>query len=221
VKLMLICFLILVLIIFIFLLPLRFKFHYIKKDKDDYISITWQLIPGIWGITIEIPFIKISPTSLWPILKIITQFEGEKGKPLLEQEKSIVLDKFMIKKLIKKISVVIRRTDDLKNLGKWFMSKITLLEFSWYTEIGTDEAGKTGILVGVIWALKTWVYGFLHSMANKVKTVPRISVLPNFQQEKAFCNMVCIFNISCGHIIIGGFKALYILFLIKKGGDKV
>ncbi|HHT64080.1 MAG: DUF2953 domain-containing protein [Bacillota bacterium] len=219
-KLLIIFILVLTLVVLVSWLPLRFKFHYSKKGENDYISITWQIIPPIWGITLEIPFIKISPTEVWPILKIITQLEGEKGQTLGEHEKNIPLNQYRFKRFLEKASFVLTRTGELTTLGKWFISKITLREFSWCTEIGTDEAGKTGILVGIIWAIKSTVYGYLHTMVKKVKKYPQISVLPNFQQKKAFCNMVCIFDISCGHIIIGGFKTLSVLFF-KKGGDKV
>lgn len=198
------------------LLPLRFRFQYRKKEQDDYFSVTWQALPGVWGITMEVPFIKVSTSSVWPAFKLIAQLEGEKGWPLAEKEKNITLDERKLAKIYKKISLIVGRLGELKDLGRWFLGKITLREFSWCTEVGTKEAAKTGILVGILWSVKATVYGYLHSMAGKVIKEPQISVCPDFQQEKAFCNMVCIFDIRCGHIIIGGFKALSIIFLKKK-----
>ena len=145
--------LVLTLVVLVSWLPCVLNFI-IQKGENDYISITWQIIPPIWGITLEIPFIKISPTEVWPILKIITQLEGEKGQTLGEHEKNIPLNQYRFKRFLEKASFVLTRTGELTTLGKWFISKITLREFSWCTEIGTDEAGKTGILVGIIWAIK-------------------------------------------------------------------
>ncbi|MEL7565115.1 MAG: DUF2953 domain-containing protein [Dehalobacterium sp.] len=208
-------------VILIGLLPLRFRVQYRKKEKDDFISLTWQVLPGFWGITAEIPFLKISTAKVWPVFKMIAQLEGEKGRPLAEKEKKVTIDEHRLKTLIGKLPAIINRLGELKILGKWFLGKITLREFSWCTEIGTGEAAKTGILVGVIWSLKSMIYGYLHTMAGKVINNPQISVCPDFQNQKAFCNMICIFDISCGHIIIGGFKTISILFLIKRGGDKL
>jgi len=204
------------LVILVSLLPLRFRIQYRKKEKDDFISFTWQVVPGIWGITAEIPFLKISTAKVWPVFKLVAQLEGEKGRPLAEKEKKVALDEHMLKRIISKLPGIINGLGEIKTLGKWFLGKVTLREFSWCTEIGTNEAAKTGILVGVLWSLKSMIYGYLHTMAGNVKNNPQISVCPDFQNEKAFCNMICIFDISCGYIIIGGFKAVSILFLIKK-----
>lgn len=205
-----------IVIILVSLLPLRFRFQYLKKEKDDYISFTWQIIPGIWGITAEVPFFKIASSSVWPVFKMITQLEGEKGLPLAEKEKKVIVDDYKIRKFYRKLPAIINRIGEINKLGRWFLSKITLKEFSWCTEIGTKDAAITGILVGVLWSFKSMTYGFLNTMVKKIKKNPQISVCPDFQKEKAFCNLVCIFDISCGHIIIGGVKALSILFLIKR-----
>lgn len=207
---------IILLVILISILPLRFKFQYRKKEKDDFISFTWQVFPGLWGITAEIPFLKVSTSAVWPVFRMVAQLEGEKGRPLAEKEKKVTLDEHKLKRIFRKLPGIINGLGELKALGRWFLGKISLREFSWCTEIGTNEAAKTGILVGVLWSLKSMIYGYLYTMAGKVKNNPQISVCPDFQKEKAFCNMICIFDISCGHIIIGGFKAISILFLMKK-----
>lgn len=204
-----------ILIILIGFLPLRFRIQYRKKEKDDYISFTWQILPGFLGLTAEIPFLKISTASIWPIFKIIAQLEGEKGQSIAEKETEIIWGKDKLKNMWRKLPGIISRFDQITALGKWMLNKITLREFYWLTEFGTKDAAKTGILVGTLWSLKTIIYGYLHSMVKKVKKNPQISVCPDFQNKKTFCNLICIFDISCGHIIISGFKAASILFLIK------
>lgn len=209
---------ILLLLIGLFL-PLRFRFYYLKKEKDDFISITWQVIPGIWGIKLEIPFIKISTAALWPMIKMVTKIAGEKGRPWMEKEQQEILGKVQLKRLGRSIILLLKNSKKIKKMGDWFLSKISLRDFFWCTEIGTRDAAQTGILTGIFWSIKTFLYGYLQHQVKHVGCRPQISVLPDFQQEKAFFQLNCIFEIRLGHIMIGGLKMLPLLWILKKGGD--
>ncbi len=210
-KFIIIIALVIIAMIIISLLPLRFKFHYYKEGKDDFLSLTWQIIPGIWGITAEIPFLKFSTKSIWPAIKMATQLEGEKGSSLIKKEKRIALTLDKIKKILKKLFQFRGKFKEMVILGKWLLKKITIRKFFWFTEFGTNDAAVTGILAGLLWSLKTMIYQYLYHITGNFKKRPEFMVVPNFQQQKVAWNIICIFDITCGHIIIGGIKTLYIL----------
>ncbi|ATW24091.1 DUF2953 domain-containing protein [Candidatus Formimonas warabiya] len=199
-------------------IPLRFRIHFCKEGKNDFISVTWQLIPGIWGITAEIPFIKISSGAIWPAIKMIAHVEGEKGRHLWEEEKILDLNLTNMKKIMAYLPVIMENTREYRILSKWLLSKITVREFSWFTEIGTNEAANTGMLTGILWSVKPMAFAWFYHYVKKFTRPPAIGVIPNFQKQIAASNVRCIFDVRCGHIIIGGIKALYIFK--RKGGDK-
>jgi len=196
----------------LFIIPVRLRFRYLKKENDDYFSLTWQIIPGIWGITTEIPFLKVSPGRSWPLIQIVTRLEGEKDGEVWEGGQKISLGR-----LLKNFPRLAFTGREITILGKWFLSKISLQKLTWSTEVGTGEAGNTGVLVGLIWALKGLILQYIFFGAKKTLGKPKLKVIPNFTRPIMAWDVDCIFDVTCGHIIIGGIKALYLLR--KKGSD--
>ncbi|MGI6678832.1 MAG: DUF2953 domain-containing protein [Dehalobacterium sp.] len=207
----------LILMLLIGLLPLRFKFNFLKKEKDDYINISWLVVPGIWNIKLEIPFIKFSTSTFWPVIKTVLKIGGE--RPWIKKEQEETLDKVQLKKISRRIKILLQNFSMVRELGIWFLSKISLRYFFWCTEIGTKDAAQTGVLTGVFWSFKAFLYGCLQQHVKHVGSNPQISVIPDFQQEKAYFRLICIFDIRLGHIMIGGLKMLPLLLIKGKGGE--
>lgn len=200
----------------IFFLPLRFRIRYWKNGRKDFASITWQVIPGILGITMEIPFIKFFFRAGHSKIKMVGQVEGEKGMPLGEKEKEIKVNRYLMQKIYARLPVIINRFKELRKLAYWLVGKISVKRFCWVTEIGTGEPAETAILTGALWGVKGTFLSYFQTMVGRVQSNPQINVIPNFNQVMVTSKADCIFDVLCGHIIIGGFKTLY-LFL-KKGG---
>ncbi|MGI6713052.1 MAG: DUF2953 domain-containing protein [Bacillota bacterium] len=200
--------------IIVSLLPLRFRFCYSKKGKDDLFNVTWQIIPNVWGITVEIPFFKISFGSILPWIEIITEIEGEKGTSIWEKRRSFPVNWQKLCFIVKKTLRILLNSKGFVKLSKWFLSKVSIRELKWSTEIGLSEPAKTGLLVGVAWSIKAALYGYLFHRTRRIISPPKITITPNFKRQVIIWNLDCIFDIPCGYIIIGSIKALY---LLKKG----
>lgn len=200
----------------IIFLPLRFRVRYWKNGRKDFASITWQVIPGIWGITLEIPSIRFNFWIGQPQIKMVGQVEGEKGIPLGEKEKEIKVNRYLVQKISAWLPVIINRIKELKKTAYWLVGKISVKRFCWVTEIGTGEPAETAILTGTLWAVKGTFLSYFQTMAGRVRSNPQINVIPNFNKAMVTSQADCIFDVLCGHIIIGGFKILY-LFLKKSG----
>lgn len=182
-----------------------------------FFNVTWQVIPGIWGLSVEVPFIKIMQESIWPVIHMITEMESGGGFHLAKKKESIKIDLNFVKKIIKIWPSLVRKIGIIKRIGFWLLSRTRVKELKWTTEIGAGEAAKTGMLVGTVWSFNSFIYGMLQNSVRSITSKPQISVVPNFRQPVMAFDVDCIFELAWGHIITAGFKMMWLLF-IKKGG---
>lgn len=180
-------------------------------------NVAWQAVPGVWGLKMEIPFVQVKPGFFRPVFRMVSELEGEKGSLLKEKKEKIEIDPELIKRIVTALPRLAQKFSDFKKVIVWFMGKIYIRNFNWSTEIGTVEPAKTGILVGILWSAKYLAYGVLQKSLRKTPLFSKINVIPNFQNSVLVWDMDCIFDVSCGHIIIGGIKILWYL-KTKKGG---
>ncbi|MDD2497996.1 MAG: DUF2953 domain-containing protein [Desulfitobacteriaceae bacterium] len=180
-------------------------------------NVSWQAVPGVWGLKMEIPFVQVKPGFFWPVFRMVAELEGEKGSLLKEKKEKIEIDPELIKRIVTALPHLVRKLSDFKKVIEWFLGKIYIRNFNWTTEIGTAEPAKTGIMVGILWSAKYLAYGVLQKSLRKAPLFSKINVIPNFKNSVLVWDMDCIFDVSCGHIIIGGIKMLWYL-IIKKGG---
>lgn len=198
------------------IVPLRFRVHFCRKGEDDFLSVTWQVIPGIWGLTMEIPFLKVTSGSIWPVIKVIGHIEGEKGAPVLEKEESIKFDWPMIKMILDHWSQILEKLKRLRKLLLWILHRISIRKLHWTTEVGTGEPAETGMLVGILSTTQTRIYRWFQKFPRVVPQNANIQVIPNFNKSVIALDIHCIFDVPCGHIIIVTIKAIYLLF-VKRG----
>ncbi|MGI6064998.1 MAG: DUF2953 domain-containing protein [Bacillota bacterium] len=180
-------------------------------------DVAWQAIPGVWGVKIEIPFIQIKPKFLGSVFRMVAELEGEKGSLIKEKRENIEIDPDFIKRTVIALPHVVGKIREVKRVLMWFMGKVYIRSFKWVTEFGTSEPAKTGIMIGLLWSAKSLIYGFLQKSLGRMPRFSKINIIPNFQNSVLAWDMDCIFDVSCGHIIIGGIKMMWYLF-IKKGG---
>ena len=76
----------------------------------------------------------------------------------------------------------------------------------WRTELGTGDAAATSLLVGGLWALKSTVVGTLSRSCVFLET-PRLLVVPDYNKTRLALEIICIFRLTIGDIILAALKS--------------
>lgn len=124
------------------------------------------------------------------ILSLIESFPRESSNDHKEESGSGIISGFLDK--------FINTKDNLISIYD-FLKKTKVDEFTWESTIGLQDADKTGLLSGSLWALKGIVISLLSSIA-RLKSY-QINVTPNFQYYEIKSQFRCILRIRIVHII--------------------
>ncbi|MFD1851876.1 DUF2953 domain-containing protein [Oceanobacillus bengalensis] len=90
------------------------------------------------------------------------------------------------------------------------LNRTKLHQLDWSTNIGTGEASSTGIISGVIWAIKGSILGYIIEKI-RLGCQPAVRVNPFFQQACFQTNIDCMFSIRLGQAIHGILKVIRLL----------
>ncbi|WP_186578373.1 DUF2953 domain-containing protein [Aquibacillus kalidii] len=84
-----------------------------------------------------------------------------------------------------------------KTIVARYLTKVKVKKFKWNTQFGIGDAGKTGILTGVVWGLKS---GILKVMIDhmRVKDRPIVNVFPVFQHKTINVEFECMVSVRLG-----------------------
>jgi hypothetical protein len=79
--------------------------------------------------------------------------------------------------------------------------------------LGAGDAAATGILVGLLWNIKT-LFSLVANLTFKSSLLPDLNIIPCFDGALFSTNFDCILSIRTGHAIIAG-----VIFLTAKKKD--
>lgn len=88
---------------------------------------------------------------------------------------------------------------------KHFCRHISVDSLMWESAIGVKNAAWTGMLTGTLWAAKGEFIGLL-SKWIRLKTMPRLNVVPTFQSPYTKTRLECMLHFRIGYAIIAGLK---------------
>lgn len=91
---------------------------------------------------------------------------------------------------------------------RYLVRRTRINRFCWHSEIGTGEAHHTGLLTGIVWALKSTLTTGLFARTVLLGK-PDLAVFPDYQQPRLNTFLDCIFKIRIGHIMIAALKAVW------------
>ncbi|MHB9096101.1 MAG: DUF2953 domain-containing protein, partial [Eubacteriales bacterium] len=162
-------------------LRVRFFVAYKRKASDDRLKIEMTLLKGLVKYKTEVPVVDLDRFFLDPILKVEADIEGVVSEP--------VEDKGMIVKV--PISLILRRFPLLLSQGLDYLSRYKMVlkrllkavrchNLEWTTEIGLGDPAGTGIATGLLWGVKSLLYGKFRSSVGTMIKPPSFSVIPSF-----------------------------------------
>jgi hypothetical protein len=180
------------------LLPTQIHINYRRANNEDKIKIQ-----------VKILFITLNKVFSTPLAKILSLMARKKYTPK-NFEKSMKADKLPEKNwkiIFRRINIWLPRVlqiifHSLKLTSK-ILKPIKCKKLNIYTEVGLVDAAKTGMTIGSLWA----VYSFLLSQLSKWVVLkpetPKIQIVPDFNNNsKLHLEYDCIIAFPLGHIII-------------------
>ena len=169
---------------------------YTRKGEDDSISLKLSAVGGLLALKYDIPMADILKLGIRSIVINKRQKEAEKKFVDLKE----LYDRYKhIRSAIEKHGYL---TGKIKNYlvdnNRIIIEKIKLDII-----IGLEDASKTGIVSGVIWALLGNLDSFI---SNNFKVLDKkFFVKPDYTEEALKINFLCIISTRIVHIIVVGF----------------
>lgn len=182
-------------ILFILLLFSRIytSLYYIHKGGQDFLKVELRL----WRIKVvekELPMVNFDPEQ-----QSVKTKESTKSLNKSKQEDKNYSAEEMLDNM-KRIKEFVRKVINLRQVIQSYLAKVRIHKFYWHTELGTGDAGTTGMLCGGVWSVKGGVLGLLASH-TKLLMKPVIVVNPLFSHKFAYTQLECIFSVRLGQTI--------------------
>ena len=200
----------LVLLIIVLFTKLTIYINYYHRNDNDDLKIEFRAWFGLIKYKKEIPLIKVDDDSPSIILKGKTKMGPQ------ESESDMTVNQITPRKVLsslKNFREILEHVIRFNVVLRKFLRKITIKEFHWSTVVGVGDAALTGMLTGSLWAVKGSIIGLL-SRYFQMKEIPKIMILPQFQQMIIQTELSCMFQFRIGHAIVAGLK----LVKFWKGG---
>lgn len=205
---------------------MRLQIKYCRQGKDDEFVMGFSLWRGLISYKLEIPVVKIDTLdrkgrnkpvlrrSFWrtprPVFKLKAELEGKKGRTVAEDKRRIVIPGPA--RLMKLFMRAVRLANKYYPVVRYFLGKVHLHRLKWRTEIGAGDPFDTGILLGILWALKGNLLAVFYRLLHRGGARPQVAVTPSFEKSCFRTSLDCIFEVRIGYIIFTGFKALVLRF---------
>ncbi|PWI56614.1 DUF2953 domain-containing protein [Sulfoacidibacillus thermotolerans] len=118
------------------------------------------------------------------------------------------------KQQIQRLTFLLTHIDEAGPILIQLTRKISILELSWTTTLGTGNAALTGMGCGFAWTLKSMIVGVL-TEACSFRKPPFLSIQPNYYTALFKTSLSCIGTVSIGKTMFAGAR---LLWLLKMGG---
>lgn len=89
---------------------------------------------------------------------------------------------------------------DLYIILSAFLANVHCDRLEWRSTVGTGDAAEAGLLMGMLWTVKTMLLGWL-SRSLQMETVPQLTVTPAFNSPRLETSFHCILHFRLGHAI--------------------
>lgn len=185
----------------------RMELEYWREGTDDHLMV---YLSGPYGIVfqrLEIPVASLILTSAGPALSY-----SQESQDVFRGEKHTMRTKVLLTE-IRKIRALWRRLQPVwhayRPAADYLLRHVRLEALTWETKLGVKDAAATGLLVGMIWALKGAAITFFQSRFRMDEHKSSITVSPYFNHEYFSTFFHCIFTIRLVHVMNVQLKLLW------------
>nr|WP_247739331.1 DUF2953 domain-containing protein [Bacillus sp. 165] len=88
---------------------------------------------------------------------------------------------------------------------KAFLRKVKIKQWQWDSQLGTEDAAATGVLIGFAWSLKGAAVGIV-TRYMKLKAQPQLQIQPVFQGNIMTTHLECSISFRVFQGVLAGWK---------------
>lgn len=195
--------LIIVVFVCLWLTTVRIEVQYHRTGENDRIFLVFSAWYQLIRYPLEIPVMKVKASEEGA--KLVAKVENE-GAEHSESDKSI--DATDMKRVFNKYRELVDKIHDFQPILRNFTRHVFCERLEWSTVLGIGEAAGTGTLTGLVYSIKSMIVGmFSHYIS--LRTIPRISVNPAWNNTIIRTQFHCILRFRVGHAIWAGIRLLW------------
>jgi len=202
----------LLLLALLFFTPLKIKITYNREGANDGLQINVSAWFGLIRYKVKVPKLKLDGSPQGPQLSA----ELRQNLPGDLRQKEGGVTSGMMKEGFAQMMDLLERVHGVRPVIRDMLRHVRIDHLEWHTAIGLGEAAETGALTGVSWSVKGMLLGALsHYVA--LRTSPRISVAPVWNDKCIRTRFHCILRFMLGYAMIAGIR---ILLKLRKGREQ-
>jgi len=189
-------FIILIFLILLYFLPLKIK---IKANKEEK-NISLEIAANIFFVNFLTFKLQKEPEKEELYFKIF-------GIQILKNAGTKKLERTKKERKFSTLDIGYKDFFKIIEFLKDVLKDTIVYKFYLNLKIGLEDAAWTAILNGSLWGI---IYTALMPIYNNATftNAPEVYITPYYGQNKLEGNLICIFKITCGNIIINGIKFL-------------
>jgi energy-coupling factor transporter transmembrane protein EcfT len=202
-------FIVILMLLFLLLLLIIFTKLTVTIDlkhvgDNDQFKIKFRAWFGLLRYTIDIPFVKVDDDGPNLIVKQGQKVGSEKADNKINEKEEKITPEDILSTL-SDIKEIAKHIVDLHKIMRRFLKKIKIKKLEWHSQVGIGDAALTGILTGAAWTIKGSVIGLI-SQYLKLKTIPVVTITPEFNQFCSRTKLQCIFQFRIGQAMLAGIR---------------
>jgi hypothetical protein len=182
-----------------------------REGENDHISLRIRGLYGVIKYHYEVPIIKFK--SVWEGITYKAEHTETLGTHH-EAEGNINISKMRL--MMDDVKTMLKETYGLMDWVKGTMSRVSCTDLEWKTHVGTKDAAETAISVGGVWAVKSWVMGYLFRYI-RLETQPEIGVFPRYNHPLFVTQVRCSLSIPTGVALWAGLRLLLRIRKVEGG----
>ncbi|MEW5952847.1 MAG: DUF2953 domain-containing protein [Bacillota bacterium] len=187
------------------LAPLRLRVVYRRLGHRDHLALTLGPFWGLLPIKITVPFLNLILRPDRQQLEVKARAGQTPGlKTGVAHKKIPVPNLARVYQALQRWWPVVRAA---RPAVRYIMARVRLRRLNWRTELGFEDAARTGWAVGVAWAVKGLAMSVLYIVLSPGQRPPRLQVIPDFNQPKLYLDFDCVIELRPVHLLISIFIA--------------
>ncbi|WP_027416448.1 DUF2953 domain-containing protein [Aneurinibacillus terranovensis] len=205
------CMLIILLII-LWTTSIRIQIVYKRENENDRFEVEISIWRGLLRYHLNIPLLDLQ--SLTKGVTMSHRAKSADGDNISRKRKERITP-HTVYRLRERFLGLLDNIHDFSEILKRTLKTIRCERLEWTTRVGIREASATGTLTGLVWGVKS---GIIAVIAHYISmyAIPRLQVIPDFNNEQFNTQFLCIVKFRLGNAIIAGIR---LLLNLRKGRE--
>lgn len=182
--------------------PVQIAVYYGRIGENDHLVVEMTAWFRLIRRKYELPVVALKSTAHGP--EVVARVESVRQTDEVNETVRDMTGR-QIKKWYHSYRDALENIHDMRPLLQEFFKHIRCTRLEWHTMMGTGQASETGALTGIVWSVKSLIVGILsHSLS--LRTIPRMSVQPIWNQACIRTQFRCVLRFYLGHALVTAAK---------------